>query len=211
MFEHVRSTVSVERMAPYLAAADGDARQALRLYEWNSAVAASFHRLLEQLEIGLRNAVHRQMSLLMGLSTWWDKPGLVLANPCPAMIREARATVVRRGRTDIQPGDVVAALSFGFWVSMFSSGRSANYEMTLWRPGLRHALPGYTGTRADLYLRLRSLRLLRNRVAHHEPIFRRHLAADHASVVGLLGDISPEFAAWVTGFDEVPAVLARRP
>lgn len=203
--------VSVERMAPYLVASGNDGTAALRLYEWNSAVAASFHRLLEQLEIALRNAAHRELSALAGQPNWWDSPVIVLTNAGPAMIREARATVTRRGHHNRHPGDIVAALPFGFWVSLFSSGRAGNYEMTLWRPGLRHAVPGFSGTRNELHLRLDSLRLLRNRVAHHEPIFRRHLAADHASVVGLLGDISPEFAAWVTGFDEVPAVLARRP
>jgi hypothetical protein len=211
VFADVQQAISPERMAPYLVTAHGLPELALQLYEWNSAVAAGFHRLLEQLEIALRNAIHRELGVLAGRTDWWESPDIVLAHPCPVMLREARASVARRDRDAVQPGDIVAALSFGFWVSMFSSGKSANYEMSLWRPGLRHALPGYLGTRADLYLRLHSLRLLRNRVAHHEPIFRRHLAADHASVLGLLGDIAPEFADWVAGFDEVPAILAGRP
>jgi hypothetical protein len=211
VFDHVRRAVSADRMAPYLAEASGEPELALRLYEWDSAVAAGFHRLLEQLEIALRNAVHREMAVLAGQVTWWDSSTIVLIDPALAMLREANARVARRGAGAVRPGDIVAALSFGFWVSLFGSGRSANYEMTLWRPGLRHALPAYAGTRAELHLRLESLRLFRNRVAHHEPIFRRHLAADHASVSGLLAGISPEFAAWVAAFDEVPAVLARRP
>jgi hypothetical protein len=211
VFEDVRQTVSTERMAPYLDAADSQPDLALRLYEWNGQVSAGFHRLLEQLEVALRNAVHRELTVLAGQSNWWDNPAIALTHPCPSMIRSANAEISRRGRSIVQPGDVVAALSFGFWVSLFSSGRSANYEMTLWRPGLRLALPTFGGTRAELYLRLHSLRLLRNRVAHHEPIFRRHLAADHASVLGLLGDISPGFASWVAGFDEIPAILAQRP
>jgi hypothetical protein len=136
---------------------------------------------------------------------------VTLINPGLSMIRDARATAARRTSVGVLPGDIVAALPLGFWVSLFSAGRSANYETTLWRPALRHSIPGYKGPRAELHFRLDALRLLRNRVAHHEPIFRRHLAADHASVLGLLADISPGFASWVAGFDEIPAILAQRP
>lgn len=211
MFAEVRQAVSAERMAPYVAAVCGDQLRALHLYEWNSAVAAGFHRLLEQLEIALRNAVHRELEVLAGRSDWWQSPAITLIDPGQSMLREARARVALRRGGPATSGDIVATLSFGFWVSLFSAGKGANYEMTLWRPGLRHALPGFAGTRTALHLRVDSLRLLRNRVAHHEPIFGRHLAADHASIVGLLGDISVPFAAWVAGFDEVPAILARQP
>ncbi len=212
MFDEVQQAVSAERLGPYLTATAGNRGLALNVYEWNSAAAAGFHRLLEQLEIALRNAVHRELAALAGQVTWWDSSAITLINPGAAMLREAQTRVAQRDPTrKPAAGDIVAALSFGFWVSLFSGGKSANYEMTLWRPGLRHAVPGFAGTRADLHLRLDSLRLLRNRVAHHEPIFRRHLAADHASVLGLLGDISPGFAGWVTGFDDIPTILARRP
>lgn len=48
--------LSVPRYRVYLAAADGDAGQALALYEWNSQLSAAFHRDLAHLEIALRNA-----------------------------------------------------------------------------------------------------------------------------------------------------------
>lgn len=83
--------------------------------------------------------------------------------------------------------------------------------MTLWRPGLRRVFPGYRGTRSKLFARLNTLRLLRNRIAHHEPIYRRHLAADHESIMTVLTSISPGYARWAAARSAVPALLNVRP
>jgi hypothetical protein len=36
------------------------------------------------------------------------------------------------------------------------------------------------------------LRTFRNRIAHHEPIFGRHLAADYTSILEVAGWICPD-------------------
>lgn len=52
------------------------------------------------------------------------------------------------------------------------SGRKANYEMTLWRPALRQVFAHCaTLTRRQAHEPLNDLRILRNRIAHHAPIF----------------------------------------
>jgi len=106
---------------------------------------------------------------------------------------------------------VVAALSFGFWVSLLSGGHGWNYEMTLWRPGLRKAFPEYRGTRARLHNKLNTVRLFRNRIAHHEPVHHRHLAADYESVLTIAGWLSPAYARWIRRQDQIVEVIARRP
>jgi hypothetical protein len=55
------------------------------------------------------------------------------------------------------------------------------------------------------------MRLFRNRIAHHEPIHYRHLAADYATILLILGWVSPDFAAWVDGRSRVPVLLAAKP
>jgi hypothetical protein len=54
------------------------------------------------------------------------------------------------------------------------------------------------------------LRILRNRIAHHSPIYRRDLSADHARILRLLGYVSWDYAGWVLAHDRVPLVLAAR-
>ena len=50
--------------------------------------------------------------------------------------------------------------------------------MTLWRPALRRVFPHRTPlTRIQAYQPLNALRKLRNRIAHHEPIFIKRRAA----------------------------------
>jgi hypothetical protein len=53
-------------------------------------------------------------------------------------------------------------------------------------------------------------RLLRNRIAHHSPIYRRDLGFDHARILRLLGYVSWEYSGWVRAHDRVPSVLAAR-
>jgi hypothetical protein len=66
-----------------------------------------------------------------------------------------------------------AKLTFGVWIALLRRP----YEMTLWRPALHGAFPGYRGPRSTLHEDLRNMGLLRNRIAHHEPVHHRHLAA----------------------------------
>ncbi|HEU5158867.1 MAG TPA: hypothetical protein VFU43_17865 [Streptosporangiaceae bacterium] len=103
----------------------------------------------------------------------------------------------------------MAELPLGFWVGLLGTGH--HYEMTLWRPALRHAFSGKAGTRKKLHMDFDRLRTFRNRIAHHEPIFHRHLAADHMHIVRLIGLISPVAAEWVTANSRVESVLAVRP
>ena len=110
---------------------------------------------------------------------------------------------------------VVAALSFGFWVSLtgsggrLTSGSKANYEMTLWRPALRRAFPHREKlTRKQVHRPLNDLRTLRNRIAHHEPIFARDLAGDHERILDVAGWISPTMATWIEHHSRAYDLLA---
>jgi hypothetical protein len=157
---------------------------------------------------GLRNALHQQLSLHLGRDDWWEGP-ISLAPEAADMVAAARYQASRR--TGSTPGHVEAALPFGFWVGLLSAGGSADYETRLWRPALRLAFPNYRGPRRPLHQRLVNMRLLRNRIAHHEPIHYRHLAADYERMLTILGWISAGFAAWVAVRSRVPALLATKP
>lgn len=206
----VERALSLSRLEPYVKAAGAGLAEGVRLYEWNIAISAAFFEVLAHFEVTLRNALHERLTVLADREAWWSAPGLTFIPAATDMIDKACAEMTRRG-TDGSTGHVVAALPFGFWVGLLSAGGRCNYEMTLWRPGLRRAFPGYRGTRSALYLRLNTLRLLRNRIAHHEPIYRRHLAADHDTIIELTTWISPGFTSWVAERSRVPALLAEHP
>jgi hypothetical protein len=70
-----------------------------------------------------------------------------------------------------RPGKVISELNFGFWRFLTSD----RYEQSLWGPALDHGFtaPGATvrARRRAVEDRLAPLHLLRNRIAHCEPIF----------------------------------------
>ena len=100
----------------------------------------------------------------------------------------------------------MAELPFGFWRFLLSS----RYERTLWLPCLRDAFPGIRGRgmRRDVHDAMRDLHLLRNRIAHHEPIHNRPLLELHAVALTTAGWICPTTRRWIAARSRVPALLA---
>ena len=208
----IETALSHERLQPYLNTAGGDRARALRLYLWNTAVSAGFYGPLQGLEVVLRNATHRQLSERYG-SVWYRNLDIGLDRGALGRIRQAISELARDGSTNDIPR-IVATLSFGFWVSLLGSGgrlesgRRANYEMTLWRPALRQVFAHRaTLTRRQAHGPLNELRILRNRIAHHEPIFTRNLTADYARILEVLGWISPGIQTWTAHHSQLPALL----
>jgi hypothetical protein len=48
----------------------------------------------------------------------------------------------------------------------------------------------------------------RNRIAHHEPIFARHLEQDYKNILEISGWISPQKRHWIETHSRVPEMLA---
>ena len=214
LLDDLEASISRERLGTYLTLAQGNREKALQLYTWNTTVSAAFYGPLQGLEVALRNAIHRQLTRLYG-EAWYDNPVAGLDLGGLDRIATAKTKITRAGGT-VTPSGLVAGLSFGFWVSLLGpggrldpAGRRANYEMTLWRPGLRRSFPHRTPlTRVQAYQPLNSLRKLRNRIAHHEPIFARPLLEDHQRILEVSGWISPGVRTWIERHSRVPLLLA---
>ncbi len=206
----IRSRLSAPRLARYERSSGGDVDAALDLYLWNARVSAAFFESLHLLEVGLRNTMHdelqnwvvQQSSSAAGLP-WYVDPFVPLTRRARDKIAEARGRVRADGRAEL-PGRVVAELSFGFWWSLLAE----HYNRHLWSPCLRFAFPG--ARRARLHGDLGTLLRLRNRIAHHEPVYGRDLAHDWQRLVDTTVRISPVYADWVRESSRVPAVLADR-
>ena len=168
---------------------------------------------LQVLEVALRNAVHTGLAGRFG-ADWHDQLDGTLAVGCLGRISEAKRKVQLQ-RATVTPGRVIASLPFGFWVSLLgpggrrADGLGANYEMALWRPCLRRAFRHCESlSRKRAHAELDDLRNLRNRITHHEPIFRRDLAADYNRIPGVVGWISPDVADWVRQHSRFEDVLS---
>ncbi|MGH3695623.1 MAG: hypothetical protein ACRDRX_16820 [Pseudonocardiaceae bacterium] len=204
--EWIREVLSIPRFAPYLARTNGDTEAAIRLYWWNVEISAAFYNPLHCLELGLRNAMHERLCTQFNRVDWWTVAPLSDSGSRTVSCA-VQKVVGRRGRRHTAD-DIVAELSFGFWVSLVSRG--AAYDRTLWVPALHRAFPFYKGKRQPLHDNLLAMVLLRNRIMHHEPVHHRDLRADHAKIYRLLGYISPRMVKELEVLDRVSEVLRWR-
>lgn len=180
--------ISTERFQTYLIGAGGqDATAAIQRYMWNASVASRFQGPLHLLEVALRNAVHGRMTERYG-AAWFDLNHLF--GPERGAIADAKAFLTKRNES-VSPGKIVAELSFRFWVALFAS----KYH-SLWKTDLARLFTPRL-VQVDLHDDLDRLRTLRNRIAHHEPVFNRKLMDDLSRIDRTLHALSPQMADWL--------------
>jgi len=104
-------------------------------------------------------------------------------------------------------------MSFAFWESMFTK----RFDPGLWASQLMILFPNtpagaqYYSVRSDIYKSLCTLRKLRNRIAHHEPIFARPLEAEFLMIEQLIRYRCNDTADWLLQTQEVQRLLSLKP
>ncbi|OMH24970.1 hypothetical protein BKD30_06890 [Tersicoccus phoenicis] len=156
--------VSTERLNRYRATG----RPVVPLYLWNAETSAACFESIGHVEVLLRNVIHRQLAAHSGGERWYLDRQYRLTSRAQDDVSTARFRA--RTQNGIEsPGKVVAELTFGFWRFLLTR----RYQTTIW-PRIS---PGFAGVashrrhRAELESAVKRIHVLRNRVAHHEPIF----------------------------------------
>jgi len=62
-----------------------------------------------------------------------------------------------------------------------------------------------------IFTDLEQLRELRNRIAHHEPIFKRQLVGDFSKIQELIAFRCPATALWMTNNQQASTLIAAKP
>ncbi|MFL5354673.1 hypothetical protein [Archangium sp.] len=133
------------------------------------------------LEVAFRNNLHDALVAFYRAPAWYDiVPAWLLPREQDAIA--AAKTELQKRPVPLEPSRLVAELSFGFWTSLLSR----SYEQVIW-PGLLKPvfphMPRRERTRQRVAERMHEVRKLRNRVFHHEPIWRlRDLPRRHAAL-----------------------------
>lgn len=199
---------SVERMAPYLGCCNGDQQKAVELDEWNARMSAALWLTLGHVEVLVRNAMHARLTHWSrqehGDSRWYLTAQRHLSAQAREAVTEARRRVSRSGR-DEAPGRVVAELTLAFWRNLTAS----RYDRSLWRTTLHYAFPGQE--RHTVASSLREMHLLRNRIAHHEPVHQLDLARRRQQALDLAEWVDPGAGGWISRHDDVARLLLARP
>lgn len=212
----LRTAVGADRLAAYDVVVGYDRVRAINLYVWNAAVSAALFEDFSVLEVVLRNACHRELRIWNAAqghkSPWYHHP--VLTPGGMQDVGRSRQHVVQGGKPETE-GRVISELMFGFWRLLHSK----TYEATLWTPCLRRAYPlQQPNDRSVVYHHLDRLNTVRNRIAHHEPIYGStigktglDIAGMHDALIELLGWIDFDVQRWVIAQSRVPMLLTNRP
>jgi hypothetical protein len=173
--------LSYERMSTYLQFSNNDKEKALKLYIHNTRISESFYTSLQGLEVLLRNSVHKAVSRKYG-ERWLFNTRF----PFEYIQKKTLEDALAKAKVELTTSKLIAELNLGFWVSLF--GRK--YE-EVWRHSLRSIFRQEVLTRKELHIELSRIRELRNRIAHHEPIFKRQLEEDHTAILKVIHMICP--------------------
>lgn len=210
----IKNALSAARVGTYEAEATSSPtlNGALALYAWNAQVSAALMAPLHVCEVVVRNAVADALTAVYGPDWPWS-PVFVTSLPQPAQGYSARGDLLKVRATQATTGKVIPELKFVFWQTMFTS----RFDDRIWNPHLRSVMPHLDTTktvsqlRGLIYGELDQLRKLRNRIAHHEPIFRRNLADDFQKMQKLIALRCPITCAWMVSNQQATALIGTKP
>jgi len=161
-------------------------------------------------EITLRNALHREMTTAFG-SNWHTAVNLPLLQSEKLQISRVVVDIRRKGQS-LTSDRVVAALSFGFWTTLIGKGHKGSYHNQLWIPTLSRAFKkASVKNRTDIHSKYDQLRQLRNRIAHHEPVFSQDLEDKYRTALELISWHCTVTAEWVEHHCDIVDCLNERP
>lgn len=209
--ERVKGTLSSPRLSTYEREAsnlDG----ALELYLWNANVSGAFFPCLHICEVTIRNAVSEVLFKLHGNQWPWDN-GFINTLPNPKYGYNPRNNLQQARDKLSDVNKVIPELNFVFWQKMFTS----RHDDQLWLPHFRTTFPhadasvAIQALRGEIYNDLEKIRKLRNRIAHHEPIFRRKLNENYEVIIKIIGYRCEDTAQWLSLNQNVVSLLNNKP
>lgn len=206
-----RETLSESRFNRYLRDAKDDQKKAIRLYQWNSVLSQSMYLPLQAWEIALRNRMNAFLCWKYKAGWPYDDRALrQLKGHARDRLREAIDRQKRTRGIDQVPTDMlVADLPAGFWVSLLSSSYDVPFS---YRYNIRKVFPHSAAMDREKASTLCGRLLdLRNRVAHHEPIYHLPLKERRSDLSQLLEAMCPGSYAYVTSACTLDSILRNDP
>lgn len=209
MVVRIIDTMSHPRFSTYLYASGQNRDRALLLYIWNAKLGASFHPPIQAAEVALRNRVNHALVAEFGADWWSDaRFGALIDRERNADLTTVKTRIRRRG-LQLDTDQVVAGLSFGFWVGMLQP----RYNPAIWGTHLRTSFPHLPGNRDRhaLFKRGGEIAALRNRISHHEPLLKADAMRCYSEIIEFLRWLCPITADWVRPHCEVAKIVRQKP
>ena len=201
--------LSKPRFQTYLNASGHDADRAWRMYLWNARLGEAFHLPVQTAEVGLRNSIDVVLTELFG-PNWGSSHRFEssLDDRAQQDLVTVKKRIKNKGQ-QIDNGQIVASLSFGFWVGLLHR----KHYPAIWSKHLTTGFPHLPNnvTRQDVFLRAQEVNKLRNRISHHEPIIRVDISKEYGAILELLEWICPVTSILLKPHFRVSMVMRERP
>lgn len=168
---------------------------------------------INYLEIGLRNGLDRAIASIYGQNWILNPPyQLRMSEDDKEQIQSLQHSIQRVKGYPARHDDVLAALGFGFWIAFFHK----RYIPGVWSRGKNPLaavfphMPAALRTREHIFTRLRTIKTLRNRIAHHEPIWKMTPTVDetHRTCIEIVRGMSVAVGEELARIDRFPSVYA---
>ena len=207
----LHKVLSPARLSTYIKLAESDTESALRLYKWNIELGQSLHMPFQTLEVALRNTISEALKQHFD-KKWYDHAGFrtILDNKWAKPELEKAILSKKRKRHQVEAGDIISELNFGFWREMLK-GR---YESHIWRREQLISSFRYIPNdknRQNIYNSIDTIVKLRNRISHHEPILCNKPRFIYEDALKVIGWICPDTKAWVKHHCEFDAIVQNCP
>ncbi|MCA5920871.1 hypothetical protein LES60_11685 [Pectobacterium brasiliense] len=214
----IKDSLSAARIGTYENIVGGTAsllqtEKALRLYMWNAQISAAFFVPLHVCEVLTRNAISEVIETVYG-DRWPWSIGFERSLPIPIHGYKPKDDLISGRRNQPTTGKVIPELKFVFWQKMLT-GR---FDTRLWNNHILTAFPhavaqGLSATqlRQNLYNDLETVRKLRNRIAHHEPIINRNLLDDFATIKRIIAYRCEHSVEWMQNNQMLLPLLTLKP
>ena len=197
-------------LQPFVIGSDGVC-DPLKLMDWNRQAAGAVLETLAMVELVVRqamNSVLTEWAVERAPKHWLQIVDLDLQMR-QTVQRAVKTAYGSRSKDNMEL--VPYHLPFGFWRYLISPRRHA----ALWVPALHKAFP-YGNTdlvhrRQEAARDMETLVRLRNRVAHHDPIFRRDLLMDYQVALRLCRSIDPVAGDWIKRNSRLPELANSNP
>jgi hypothetical protein len=174
--DKLQISFSIERLKSYKTLCpSGSEQEIVGAYHWNLLICQALYPFLHSAEVALRNGIHQAIIGKYQHENWFSF--VVKGKKSLQLLEDLHKELSRKGYNKVD--DTIAALTFGFWVNLLKQKtyRDRFNEHRLWPDLIPSVFPRYDRSaggddRKQIYQRFEEIKLLRNRLFHHEPIWK---------------------------------------
>lgn len=165
--------ISTERMSRYLTACNADTRKSMTLYRKNLQLSQEMFTIISCFEVALRNAIDKKCSTTLGNNWLRDgasNGGIFDNSQCRVTKQNINEAISKLPKYNHHK--LVAELGFGFWRFMFAANQfnATNRILLKVFSSKPISTPTIQYNHTYIFNQLAQINIIRNRIAHHEPI-----------------------------------------